>query len=415
MGIATAEDDPEMNQLSSYVESETQVRVERWPTEVPLLVLVALSAAFLWLILALSVIGLIYALFIGLFFFISHLGFVAYLRGSALRLGPNQLPDLHARVLRLARRAGLSREPEVYVMQAGGALNALATGFLRSKMVVLYADLLEACGENEAARDMIIGHELGHIKAGHLTVPWLLFPGFLVPFLGMAYSRAREYTCDRYGAALCGDLPQGLVGLGILSAGGVHGRQVNLRALASQREHLNTGFMTIGKWLSTHPPLSERLIALEPRMVDTPVRGEIGVARALAGMALAGLVVIGLSALFVRALLPAFQEAMEAGQSLQAPSDKADPRDQVNYDLAMMVRLAMAYQKTSGSFPKDIQALRNAWELNHPRQAFPVDPYDGKPYGYVIKDDHAVIWSSGPDRRSGTDDDVAVDSRQVQF
>lgn len=404
-----------MSQAESFLGSDEPVRVERWPTEIPLLVVVALAAACLWLFFALSMIGLIYAVFIGVFLFFSHLGFVAYLRGSAVRLGSEQLPDLHARVVHLAHRVGLRKTPEVYVMQAGGALNALATGFLRSRMVVLFSDLLEACEDNEPARDMIIGHELGHIKAGHLVLRWFLFPGFLVPFLGTAYSRAREYTCDRYGAAVCGDLRQGLVGLGILAAGGVHGRRVNLKALASQREQLNTGFMTIGKWLSTHPSLSERLVALDPQIVAGRMRGKVGIARALFGMAVTGVILLGVFALFVRGLMPTFRQALEQAQTGTAPM-KADPMtDQVNYDLNMMVRLALAYKATDGSFPEDSDALRRAWELNHPNDALPLDPYDGEPYGYTVEDNRAFVWSSGRDGRSGTEDDIVVDSKDVDF
>jgi len=401
-----------MNQAVG-LETGVQVRVQRWPTEKPLLVLVAIAAAGLWVALIVSVIGFLYAAFIGLFLFVSHLGFIAYLRGSAIRLGPDQLPELHARVIGLASRVGLTKEPEVYVMQAGGALNALATGFLRSRMVVLFSDLLEACGDNEAARDMIIGHELGHIKAGHLTLWWLLFPGFLVPFLGTAYSRAREYTCDRYGAAVCGNLQEGLVGLGILAAGGVHGRRVNLKALASQREQLNTGFMTIGKWLSTHPPLSERLIALEPRMGDPSVRGEIGVARALAGMAVTGLIVVGVMAVFVRSVMPAFQQALERAQVQSAAPTRDIDNERVISDMLMLAKLAVTHQKSEGSLPADPNTLRDVWEVNHPGEPFPRDPYDGHWYGYEVRDNQAIVWSSGPDGRNGTSDDIVIDSQDL--
>jgi hypothetical protein len=46
-------------------------------------------------------------------------------------------------------------------MQAGGNLNAFATRFRKANFVVLYSELLSACGDNTAARDMIIAHELG--------------------------------------------------------------------------------------------------------------------------------------------------------------------------------------------------------------------------------------------------------------
>jgi len=175
------------------------VNVQRWPTETPLFVLVLLSAIACWIFLVLSIIGLVYAGMLGIFFFVSHVSFIAHLKGSAVRVGPDQMPELYERIEYLSRRVGLKAAPTVYVMQAGGTLNALATKFFSSNFVVLFSDLIEACGDNAEARDMIIAHELGHLKAGHLKGLWFLLPGMFIPFLGSAYFRAREYTCDRYG------------------------------------------------------------------------------------------------------------------------------------------------------------------------------------------------------------------------
>ncbi|HKQ97543.1 MAG TPA: M48 family metallopeptidase, partial [Candidatus Polarisedimenticolia bacterium] len=176
------------------------VTVERWPSERNLLAIVVLASIGLWIALCFSIIGIIYAGMIAVFFFVGHVGFVAHLRGNAVRLGPQQMPDLHDRVVAIAARFGMP-PPEAYLMQSGGTLNALATRFFGSRFIVLYSDLLEACGDNEDARDFIVAHELGHLKAGHLTGRWFLMPGLLVPFLGSAWSRACEYTCDRYGKA----------------------------------------------------------------------------------------------------------------------------------------------------------------------------------------------------------------------
>ena len=60
---------------------------------------------------------------------------------------------------------------------------AQAARFLRTSMVVLYSDLIEACGESASARDMIITHELAHIRAGYLRLPWLILPAAIIPFL----------------------------------------------------------------------------------------------------------------------------------------------------------------------------------------------------------------------------------------
>jgi Zn-dependent protease with chaperone function len=195
-----------------------------------------------------------------------HLGFVSHVRGNAVRLGPDQFPELHERVTLLAQRMGLERVPEAYLMQAGGSLNAFATRFLRSNMIVLFSDLLEQCGDNEAARDMIIAHELGHIRAGHLRWRWLIAPSLIVPFLGMALSRAREYTCDRIGAAGAGDRDGALLGLTILAAGGRYAPLVNREAFVAQRAAFATGWMTIGEWLSSHPPLAKRMVAIDPSL-----------------------------------------------------------------------------------------------------------------------------------------------------
>jgi Zn-dependent protease with chaperone function len=226
-------------------------------------------ALLLWPVIAHSTIGLIYAIAFGIFFFVTHLVFVAHLRGSAVRLGPEQLPDLNQRVVELSARVGME-PPAAYLMQAGGTLNALATRFLGCDFIVLFSDLLEACGDNAAARDFIIAHELGHLRAGHLRWRWLLLPGLSVPFLGSAYSRACELTCDRLGFDASTDPQHALDGLCILAAGAHEGPRINRRALVAQRVDLKTGWMRIGRWLSTHPPIAERLAVLDPNLDPPP-------------------------------------------------------------------------------------------------------------------------------------------------
>ena len=146
---------------------------DRWPSELPLLLFTILTALGIWLLLFVSIIGVAYGVFIGLAMYLAHLAFVTHLRGSAIRLGEDQLPDLYRRVCLLSARAGLENVPEVYLLESGGALNALATKFLGSSIVVLYSSLLEACGEDEAARDTVIAHELAHLRAGHLRFRWM--------------------------------------------------------------------------------------------------------------------------------------------------------------------------------------------------------------------------------------------------
>ena len=97
-----------------------------------MILLVSLS---IWAVLLISVVGIFYLLLFGLIFAVAHLVFVAHLRGSGVRLGPEQMPELYKRIHVLSGRLGIVKTPEIYLIQAGGALNALATKFLRSNIV----------------------------------------------------------------------------------------------------------------------------------------------------------------------------------------------------------------------------------------------------------------------------------------
>jgi Zn-dependent protease with chaperone function len=261
-----------------------RISVRPWASEMTLKVFVILVSISVWVGLTISIIGIIYVAFIGLFFFCTHLLFIAMVRGSAVRVSPEQFPELYARVDLLCQRAGLDYVPETYVMQANGSLNALATKFLRSRMIVIFSDLLDACENDERAQDMIIGHEIGHIQQGHLDAFWFLLPGLWLPFLGSAYLRACEYTCDRYGFLLAGNPASALKGLAILAAGKKYGPNINYQAMVKQRVQLDTGFMTLGTWFMAHPPICDRLAALDPSLAAQAPKSNRGSIRAIIGL-----------------------------------------------------------------------------------------------------------------------------------
>jgi Zn-dependent protease with chaperone function len=395
------------------------IRVERWSTEIPLLVFVILASVGVWIALAVSIFGIVYALFLAVFFFFAHLGVIFHVRGSGVRIGPEQFPELHARVADLSRRAGLPEPPAAYVLQEGGSLNAFATKLFRSRVIVLFSDLLEACGENAAARDMVVGHELGHLRAGHLGWMWLILPGMFVPFLGAAYSRARERTCDRYGAALCGDARGAAVGLAILAAGGKRGPEVNSSAFVRQSEDLDTGWMTIARWLSGYPPLCERVALLDPA-VTSPVASARGPARALGILAVITMVPLGLSVFAATKVAPFFRQALEASaqeqaarqtaatQGLPAGTSSAQVRARVSEDFDRLATVIRETQTAEGAIPADVAALYKAWARSHPGEPPPLDPGDGKQYGYELSKDGYTLWSSGFDGQENTEDDIVL-------
>lgn len=383
-----------------------QISVRRWRTERPLLALNALAAAGIWFLFLRSPQSLPFVGMWAAMLCLWHIVMVAAIRGSAIRLGPDQFPELHARVDQLARRFGLHRTPDVYLMQQDGALNAFATRFVRTHMIVLLSDLLEACGDNTAARDMIIGHELGHIRAGHLRGRWLLLPAAFIPFLGSALSQAREYTCDRYGCAAAQDREGALLGLAILSAGGKYGPLVNREAFVRQRADLRSAWMVVGEWLGSHPPLSKRVRALAPELAAADSAPARTAKRALQ-VAFAALVVIVVGAAATSAYLP--RAGVNGSRSLRPPV-AADAEQQVGRDLAQLKSFIEAERRQGRPLPWDAWELYERWEAAHPDDDSPEDPFSGYWYDYESRGDRYRIWSSGPDGTGDTADDILLDS-----
>lgn len=231
------------------------------PKEKPLFVAGAIFSGLAWLVVIVSIVGLLYALLGALFVLGAHAMFLAYVRTNAVRVDERQLPDLHARVKAAAARLGMADLPAVYVLNGAGLLNAFATKLLSRRYVILLSDLVDDC-EDPRQVDFVVGHELGHFAAGHLKWNAFLLPYALVPWLGAAYSRAREYTCDRCGLAAAGDLEQSMRGLVVLSAGGRIAARVDLAAFAAQRHDAGAFWPTVLELTSYHPFLSKRVAAL---------------------------------------------------------------------------------------------------------------------------------------------------------
>ena len=381
------------------------IRIQRWPTERPLFLVNVVVAAGLWLIFFMAAPQMLtWVCSILALFGMMHLALIAQVRGSAVRLGPDQFPELHAHVEQLSGRIGLRRMPEVYLMQQDGAINAFATRFLRTHMVVLFSDLLEACGDNVAARDMIIGHELGHIRAGHLWGHWLLMPVNFIPFVGAALSRAREFTCDRYGRAAAGDEDGALLGLTILAAGGRYAPQVNRLALAGQHRQIARGWMIVGEWLATHPPLSKRLIALAPHLAPAPGTDRMRWGRPV----FAAVVVFLIGGISMGTWLPSLPGL---GRKPQPPAKSATALSQARNDLERLQALIEADARAGRQVPWDVWELYARWSAVHGKDSEPMDPFSGYWYDYDQRGGAYRLWSTGPDGENRTTDDIVIDSR----
>ncbi len=191
----------------------------------------------------------------------------AQLRASSVQMSPTQFPEGYRMVVEAAREFGLRRVPDAYVVLGNGQINAFASGHGFRRFVAVYSDLFEIGGQarDPEALRFIIGHEVGHLAAGHVSYFRLIFSQLVgyVPFLGQAFSRAQEYTADNHGYA---NAPQGVSGaMGVLAGGKYLGAEVNTHALADRATREKGFWLHLSNWLSSHPINTWRAHALRDR------------------------------------------------------------------------------------------------------------------------------------------------------
>lgn len=252
------------------------VSVAPYPREKTLFLIHSLISGFVWLVLLISTFGilLIYGLIGYLFHVFGFSYFISYVRGTAAKITPEQFPDIHARIARGCTRLGIKNIPEAYLMQSDGMLNALAAKFLGKHFVILFSPIVEALEERPDALDFYIGHELGHIHRGHTS--WikglLTLPSSILPLIGAAYRRAQEYTCDRYGLALCNNADDAEFALAVISAGTKRWAQLNRDAFIAQSQASSGFWMSYHELMSDYPWLSKRMLAVRAHSGDNSLK-----------------------------------------------------------------------------------------------------------------------------------------------
>ncbi|MBN3858444.1 M48 family metallopeptidase [Paraburkholderia sp. Ac-20340] len=211
-----------------------------------------------------------YGVAIVIFLWIAALAYRATAFGNMILLGPKQFPELHAMVVEGASEIGLNEPPKTFLYNSHGVFNAFARRLFGGRYVFLTSALVEA--SSDAQVRFVIGHELGHHAAGHLN-PWintLKLPAKLIPFLGKAYSRSREYTCDNAGAYLSKDFHASRSALQMLGCGCKRlNSAMNCDAFVEQEAMVPPIFGFLTEICRSHPRLTRRVAAIKSTVQNT--------------------------------------------------------------------------------------------------------------------------------------------------
>lgn len=194
-------------------------------------------------------------------------------RVNGVQMSPTQFPEGYRMVQEAAMRFGLERVPDAYVVLGNGQINAFASGHGYRRFVVVNSDLFEIGGapRQPDALAFIIGHEVGHIAAGHVSY-WRQLGMFLAPFVpiaGSALIRSQEFTADNHGYC---NRPQGAQqAMATLAAGKYLNTLVNVDEMADRAGRERGFFIWLANATASHPVLSWRMWALRDRSRHGPL------------------------------------------------------------------------------------------------------------------------------------------------
>ena len=200
---------------------------------------------------------LFYAVIIFLYIKLVQIFMIGHLKGNGVQITEKQFPEVYRMIIEIAQSYHMKKIPDVFLIQSGGILNAYATRFVGKNYIAIYSEIFSIVNQESAVLKFILAHEMAHIKRSHLQKRFWTILSVWVPFLGSAYSRSCEYTCDNFGNAVA---PAGSKnGLVMLAAGRELYKQINIDQYLEDAEKNNSGSVKFTGIFLSHPNLPKRI------------------------------------------------------------------------------------------------------------------------------------------------------------
>ncbi|MDQ0272243.1 M48 family metallopeptidase [Cytobacillus purgationiresistens] len=226
--------------------------------------LILLFSILIYLFLVFSIIGIAVVLVLLGLSVLLHGIAMGGIRRNGVKINERQFPELYHQAKSIATDMNLDKMPDIYVIESEGMLNAFATRFFKKDMVVLYSGIFDLIEKKNAEKEVlfVLAHEFAHLHRKHVLISMFLLPAMWVPFVGNAYLRACEYTCDRFAAYYVNSFDAAKNALTMLAIGKELYPKVNQQVYMEQLETESGFFVWLNEKLSTHPHLPKRIYEL---------------------------------------------------------------------------------------------------------------------------------------------------------
>ncbi len=199
---------------------------------------------------------LVVLIFYPLFSWYFHKKATALMHGSGVRVGDAQFPQIHRCVETFKERLGLSKEIDVYIVEAK-ILNAAAVRYGKKNAILLTDDLIHGClsSGNPQALSFIIGHELAHIALNHNGI----FRSWMAQHM-KKLGRLDEFSSDSAALKLVSNKDIAFHGLLMLTVGYALLPFVNTESIITQAQEVAlNNYSKKAERTLTHPLVLNRL------------------------------------------------------------------------------------------------------------------------------------------------------------
>jgi Zn-dependent protease with chaperone function len=234
--------------------------VEPWMFRVPYETL-----ALLFTLLILFVISFVLYSFNITTFLLLLIGTVIYVQlqqaqylGNAIRIHDKQFPEIFEIFKKQAENLNIDKA-SIYIIQ-DPYLQAYTLGITKCT-IVLTSALIEQLNEKELS--FVIGHELGHFKAGHTKLSTIFNPlgtnNILTALVFGIWNRKTEYSSDRCGLIMTRDIDSAISALIKISIGGILYAKLNMSGYVAQIKTAEQRSVKLSELLVDHPLTTNRI------------------------------------------------------------------------------------------------------------------------------------------------------------